>query len=61
MLSSLRQSWPEPARDRRKLYGKLSLVHHPDKPTGSVERFEMLSYAYQKANHAFDPTVPFEE
>jgi hypothetical protein len=30
-------------------------VHHPDKPTGSKERFEALNYAYRRANHRYDP------
>jgi hypothetical protein len=59
--SDLFQAWPENARDRRKLYLKLSLVHHPDKPTGSVDRFEALSFAYRRANHRYDPSVPFTE
>jgi hypothetical protein len=47
--------WPDEERARRKLYFRLSRMHHPDKPTGSEHRFEMLTYVHDKANHAHDP------
>ena len=44
-------AWPKRARDRRKLYFRLSKIHHPDKEEGSQERFQTLNYAYRKANY----------
>jgi len=47
--------WPQAAAQRRKLYLRLSRVHHPDKPSGSADRFELLSYLYRRANAKLDP------
>jgi hypothetical protein len=48
--------WPESASQRRKLYLRLSRLHHPDKASGSADRFELLSYLYQRANFKHDPS-----
>jgi hypothetical protein len=48
--------WPESASQRRKLYLRLSRLHHPDKASGSADRFELLSYLYQRANFKYDPS-----
>jgi hypothetical protein len=56
VLDTLDQhNWPANARARRKAFYKLSRIHHPDKPGGSSDRFELLNYAYNRANHLFDP------
>ena len=52
-------SWHADPKQRRKLYHRLSQVHHPDKETGSDDRFEALSYAYKRANHYWNPDVSF--
>lgn len=54
------RKWPEESKKRRKLYYKLSRVHHPDKPTGSNDRFGALSKAYKIANYKMDPEVRAE-
>lgn len=43
-------SWPAKEHARRKLYFRLSKLHHPDVPGGSAKRFEILSQAYEAAN-----------
>jgi hypothetical protein len=48
------RAWPSDAKERRKMYFKLSRQHHPDKPRGSEERFECLTNGYQKANYYHD-------
>jgi len=48
-------NWPAERALRRKLYYRLSKVHHPDKPDGSHERFKCLHRAYQLANHHHEP------
>ena len=50
MLDYTTQAWPRAKKARRKLYFRLSREHHPDKATGSQERFEAISYAYRLAN-----------
>jgi hypothetical protein len=45
------QNWPVDSKDRRKDYFKKSMHHHPDKPGGNKARFEVLNYAYRRANH----------
>ena len=47
--------WPAAAAQRRKLYLRLSLLHHPDRAAGSADRFELLSYLYRRANARHDP------
>jgi len=54
------RKWPEESKQRRKLYYKLSRVHHPDKRTGSNDRFGALSKAYKIANYKMDPEVRAE-
>ena len=41
------RGWPKEIRDRRKLWKKLSIRHHPDKDGGREERFEWLRYLYE--------------
>ena len=41
------RGWPTDARDRRKVWKRMSKRHHPDKATGSEERFEWLRYLYE--------------
>ena len=53
-LSDLAQ-WSPAAGQRRKLYLRLSRLHHPDKPSGSADRFELLSYLYRRANARLEP------
>lgn len=48
---SSHQNWPEDVKARRKHYFKRSMEHHPDKPGGNRIRFEMLNFAYRRANH----------
>jgi hypothetical protein len=47
--------WPRAERSRRKLFYKLSKRHHPDKPGGAVDRFELLGYAMRRAAHRWQP------
>lgn len=47
--------WPRAERARRKLFYKLSRRHHPDKPGGAADRFELLSYAFRRAGHRWHP------
>ena len=49
------EQWPADARARRKLYYKLSVPAHPDRPRGHQDRFAVLSYAYRRANYMLDP------
>lgn len=49
-------SWPSDAVQRRKLYLRLSRLHHPDRSSGSADRFELLSYLYRRANFKHDPS-----
>jgi hypothetical protein len=49
-------AWPAEAPARRKLYLRLSRLHHPDKSSGSADRFELLAYLYRRANFRYDPT-----
>lgn len=53
-------NWPEDSKQRRKLYHKLSRVHHPDKRSGSNDRFAAVSKAYKVANYKMDPEVRAE-
>merc|ERR1719408_706718 len=48
------EQWPNNPSLRRKLYYRLSKVHHPDKPGGSHDRFECLRRAYSLANLHYD-------
>lgn len=48
-------NWPNDAKDRRKLYFRLTRIHHPDKPTGSADRFDLVAYYYRRANYKYDP------
>ena len=50
------QSWPNEANARRKLYLRLSRLHHPDRSSGSADRFELLAYLYRRANFWYDPS-----
>jgi len=43
------RNWPPNGRERRRMYFKLAKLHHPDKPGGSIERFECLRYGYKEA------------
>lgn len=52
------QAWPRSKKARRKLYFRLSREHHPDKPHGSQERFEAVSYAYKLASRRYAPRLP---
>jgi len=47
--------WPRNARTRRKLFYRMSKSHHPDKPGGSQDRFELLGYAWRRAGHRWSP------
>ena len=47
------RSWPSNGRERRRMYFKLARLHHPDKPGGSIERFECLRFAYKEAARMF--------
>ncbi len=49
-------NWPAEANARRKLYLRLSRLHHPDRPSGSGDRFELLAYLYARANFRYDPS-----
>ena len=46
--------WPTTERDRRALYKRLAKIHHPDKGTGSVERFEWLRYQFRSLSTEAD-------
>ena len=47
-------SWPRSEKDRRALYKRLAKVHHPDKGSGSVERFEWLRFQYRSLSAGAD-------
>ena len=47
--------WPNEDLARRKAYTRFAKLHHPDKPTGSQDRFEALRFAYAAANHLAAP------
>jgi hypothetical protein len=49
-------AWPAEAPARRKLYLRLSRIHHPDRSSGSADRFELLAYLYKRANFRYDPS-----
>lgn len=49
--------WPVAPREQRKMYFNMSLLYHPDKVTGSNERFEHLNYVYKKAKYYTDPEL----
>lgn len=44
------KEWKKEEGLRKKQYKKLSLMYHPDKPDGNVDRFEMLLYCFGNAN-----------
>eukprot|EP01029_Cantina_marsupialis_P011413 TRINITY_DN2544_c1_g2_i2.p1 TRINITY_DN2544_c1_g2~~TRINITY_DN2544_c1_g2_i2.p1 ORF type:complete len:513 (+),score=129.86 TRINITY_DN2544_c1_g2_i2:208-1539(+) len=46
-------AWPNTFRGAKKLYHRLSRVHHPDKATGSRDRFEYLRQSYEKVKKRF--------
>ena len=46
-------AWPANEVARRKLYGRLAKVHHPDAATGSKRAFAMLSQAFETANEVY--------
>ena len=48
-------SWSEDAAARKKTYQRLARIHHPDKSTGSQERFTLLAFLYKRANAHYDP------
>jgi hypothetical protein len=48
-------AWAEDAAARKKAYARHARVHHPDRPTGSQERFQLLAFLYRRANHHYDP------
>lgn len=48
-------SWSEDAVARKKTYQRLARLHHPDKSTGSQERFTLLAFLYKRANAHYDP------
>ena len=47
--------WPEDRNARKKLFLRLSKVHHPDKPTGSADRFASLKWYRDRADHVYHP------
>ena len=49
-------AWAEEANARKKAYGRHARVHHPDRSTGSQERFQLLAFLYKRANHHYDPS-----
>lgn len=40
------RGWPSGQKERRKLWKRLSIRHHPDKQSGIKERFEWLRFLY---------------
>ena len=48
-------TWGEDGSARRKVYQRLARIHHPDRSTGSQERFQLLAFLYKRANFHFDP------
>lgn len=50
LLLFLSREWQKDEGLRKKQYKKLSLMYHPDKPDGNVDRFEMLLYCFGNAN-----------
>ena len=48
-------AWGEDGSARRKAYQRLARVHHPDRSTGSQERFQLLAFLFRRANHFYDP------
>ena len=39
------------------MYFELSRTHHPDKQSGSAERFECLTHGYRQANYYHDAAL----
>ena len=50
-----RFQWPEDNNNRRKVFMRLSKTHHPDKATGSADRFASLMYFKDKADNIYHP------
>jgi len=50
-----RFQWPEENNARRKMFLRLSKTHHPDKGSGSADRFASLQYFKDKADHVYHP------
>ena len=48
-------AWSQDSSARRKAYQRLARLHHPDRSTGSPERFQLLAFLYRKANFHYDP------
>ena len=56
MLDILQVSYDASAKEIKKKYREMSLVYHPDKPTGNEKLFMKLTMAY---NALTDPTAKY--
>lgn len=48
-------AWPAHPRQRKQQFHRSARLHHPDKTAGSVARYELLQWAFDNANFAYEP------
>ena len=49
-------AWPAHPRQRKQQLHRSARLHHPDKTVGSAARYELLQWAFDNANFAYEPS-----